>query len=392
MKKTVKVGIIGVGGMGSCHAAIILSGKVRRLRLAAVCDIDPVCLEKYDASVARFTDSRQLIRSGLVDAVLIATPHYAHTTIGIDALRNKIHTLVEKPISVHKADAQRLIAAHTDKRIVFAAMFNQRTDPRYIKVRNLILKGKLGQITRINWTITDWFRTQAYYDGGGWRATWAGEGGGVLLNQCPHNLDLLQWVCGMMPVEVRAVCDLGKYHHIEVEDAVTAYLRYANGATGVFVATTGETPGMNRLEICGDLGNVVIDSGKVLWTRNAKSELETIRTCKEPYDRPACTTKEIVCKDRGGQHAAILQNFADVILNGVPLIAPAAEGMASVELANAMLYSSFTQKPVRLPLDANAYERHLKRLIRTSTFTKKATRRDHRVWDISKSFLRNPKT
>jgi len=337
--------------------------------------------------VHSFTDSRKLIRSGLVDAVLIATPHYAHTTIGIDALNNGLHVLVEKPISVHKADALRLIAAHTNKKQVFAAMFNQRTDPRYRTAHAMIHSGKLGSLTRVSWTITDWFRTQTYYDGGRWRATWAGEGGGVLLNQCPHNLDLLQWLCGM-PTEVRALCDFGKYHRIEVEDSVIATLRFSNGATGTFTASTGESPGVNRLEICGDLGRIVIDNGIMTWTRNACGQQKAIDTFKEPYRRPDFTTKELPFSDFGGQHAAILQNFADAIRTGAPLVAPAEEGLRSVELANAMLYASATDKPVTLPLNASAYARYLNKLIRTSTTNKKEGRTDYRTWDISQSFLR----
>jgi len=367
--KEVRIGIVGVGGMGSNHARAILEGKISRVRLAAVCDTNPRQMEKFADDVAKFDDSRKLIRSGEVDAVLIATPHYDHTIIGADALSNGIHTLVEKPISVHKADAERLIAAHNDKKVVFAAMFNQRTDPHYIKLRELIQSGELGEISRVNWIITNWFRTQAYYDGGGWRATWAGEGGGVLLNQCPHNLDLMQWLFGM-PVRVRAFCGIGKRHNIEVEDEVTAYLEYDNGATGVFITTTGEAPGVNRLEVCGEYGNVVVGDGKLEWTRNAMAQSEFLKTSKAAFARPDVWNVEIPCHNHGGQHNAVTQNFVDAILDGTELIAPAAEGIRSIELANAMLYSSYTSKTVELPLNAATYERHLKKLIKTSTFVK----------------------
>ncbi len=246
--KKVRLGIIGVGGMGLYHARYLLDGKVDRCELTAVCDVDPARLQQFDkhAGIKQFTDSRTLIRSGKVDAVLIATPHYSHTTIGIDAFKNGLHVLVEKPISVHKADCERLIAAHTDKKLVFAAMFMLRTSPLYKNVKRLLDDGEVGRLTRVSWLVTSWFRTETYYASGGWRATWKGEGGGVLLNQCPHNLDLLQWFCGM-PSRVRGFCSFGKYHDIEVEDEVTAYLEYPNGATGVFVTTTGEAPGTDRL-------------------------------------------------------------------------------------------------------------------------------------------------
>ncbi|MDI7276624.1 MAG: Gfo/Idh/MocA family oxidoreductase, partial [Anaerolineae bacterium] len=215
----VRIGIIGVGGMGAHHARYLLDGQIARATLTAVSDVDPARLEPYSA-LQTFTDSRDLIRSGAVDAVLIVTPHYFHTTIGCDALEQGLHVLVEKPISVHKADAERLIAAHKNTDRVFAAMFQQRTTPHYKEIKKLVDAGELGPLQRTCWIITDWFRPEAYYASGTWRATWKGEGGGVLVNQCPHNLDLFQWIAGM-PSRVRAFCGLGKYHDIEVEDEVT---------------------------------------------------------------------------------------------------------------------------------------------------------------------------
>jgi len=227
-----RLGIIGLGNMGQVHAHAIATGAISRCRLAAVCDPDQELLSKYSPARAYLLSS-ELITSGEVDAVLVATPHYSHTTIGIEALETGLHVLVEKPLSVHKSDCERLIAAHRSSEQVFAAMFNQRTDPYYLKLRELVYNGELGTVRRINWIVTNWFRTGAYYASGGWRATWAGEGGGVLLNQSPHQLDLWQWLFGM-PRKVRAFCHLGRYHEIEVEDDVTAYFEYENGATGVF--------------------------------------------------------------------------------------------------------------------------------------------------------------
>ena len=369
--KEVRIGVIGTGGMGSYHAWNILDGNIKGARVAAVCDIVPGHMDQFGDKCKKFTDSRELIRSGEVDAVIIATPHYFHTTLGIDALSNGLHTLVEKPISVHKADCERLIAAHTDKNVVFSAMFNQRTDPHYIKLRQLLQSGELGEITRVNWIITTWFRTQAYYNGGGWRATWKGEGGGVLLNQCPHQLDLMQWLFGM-PKTLRAFCDIAKWHDIEVEDNVTAYMTYPNGATGVFITTTGEAPGTNRLEVCGDRGRIIVEDGKITWTRNEVGQAEFLRTSKERFAKPPVWNIDVpVGKDCGPQHTGIIQNFIDAILHGAPLIAPAEEGIRSVELANAMLYSSMKDKTVEFPLDGVDFEKMLKELIASSTFEKK---------------------
>jgi predicted dehydrogenase len=359
----VRLGIIGMGVMGSAHAKSILAGKVPRLRLTALSDARST---RFDDQVKVFADSRDLIRSGHVDAVLIATPHYAHTAIGIDALEQGLHVLVEKPISVHKRDCERLIAAHRGReRQVFAAMFNQRTDPFYQQIRALIQAGELGEIRRVNWIITDWFRTAAYYAGSAWRATWAGEGGGVLLNQCPHNLDLFQWMFGM-PASVRAFCRFGQYHDIEVEDDVTAYMLFKNGATAVFVTSTGEAPGSNRLEITAERGKLVYEHDRLTFTRNEVEMTAFSRASTHGFAAPPASDVSFPISGHGEKHLGILKNFADAILDGAPLIAPAEEGIHSVELANAMLYSTFTGQTVDLPLDGEAYERHLLTLIEAS--------------------------
>jgi predicted dehydrogenase len=371
-KNQVRLGIIGVGGMGSHHARYLQEGKINRCRLAAVCDIDPTRLQAFKG-IPGYASSDELLASGEVDAVLIATPHYSHTTIGIAALKAGLHVLVEKPISVHKADCERLIAAYRRrprKSQVFSAMFNQRTTPHFARVRKLIKDGELGEIRRTNWIITNWFRTQAYYDSGGWRATWQGEGGGVLLNQCPHNLDLFQWMCGR-PSAVHAFCNFGKYHAIEVEDEVTAYLEYPNGATGVFITTTGEAPGTNRLEITGDRGKIVLENGIVKFTRNEIPGNVFLKTSRESFATPAIWNVEIPIHGDSPQHQGITQNFVDAILDRTPLLAPAVEGIHSVELGNAMILSSLTGRKVDLPMSGATYERALKKLIATSK-TRKA--------------------
>jgi predicted dehydrogenase len=380
-----RLGIVGLGNMGQVHADSVAAGKISRCRLAAVCDPDEQVLKRY--SQARpFLLSSELIASGEVDAVLVATPHYSHTTIGIAALEAGLHLLVEKPLCVHKADCERLIAAHRSKKQVFAAMFNQRTDPYYLKLRELICNGGLGTIRRINWIITNWFRTAAYYSSGGWRATWAGEGGGVLLNQCPHQLDLWQWLFGM-PRKVRAFCQIGRYHDIEVEDDVTAYLEYANGTTGVFVTSTGEAPGTDRLEVTAETGRVVIENDRFLYTQNEVPMSKFCNESPERFSQPSARNVEIPLRGHGGQHDKVLQNFVDAILQGKSLIAPAAEGIHSVELANAMLLSSFADKTVEIPIDAKAYERFLKEKIAGSTIRKKVTSLPvSQIEDFSKSF------
>jgi predicted dehydrogenase len=381
--KTVRLGVIGIGTMGRFHLGKL--GEIKNVKLTAVCDLDPERAKQAAATYhcAAYEDHRKLLKDQVCDDVLIVTPHYAHTTIGIDALRAGLHVLVEKPISVHKADFERLMAAHTNRRQIFAAMFNQRTDPRYRKLRQLVLDGTLGKLDRITWIITDWFRTDAYYASSDWRATWGGEGGGVLLNQCPHNLDLWQWMFGM-PQRVRAFCNLGRKHNIEVEDEVTAYLGYDSGCSGVFITSTGEAPGTNRLEVAAEHGKVIIEGNGIRFTRNEQSVNTFLKTTPDLWSRPDVWNVEIPTNGTGGQHGEILQNFINAIVEKTPLVAPAAEGIRSVELGNAMLYSSETGKTVEMPLNGRAYERMLKHKIQTSRFVKKT--QATKLGDISRSY------
>jgi predicted dehydrogenase len=369
----VRLGIIGLGNIGQHHFGYLTAGKVGRAEVVAVSDAVADKLEKYKP-LKTFSDGEELIRSGLVDAVIIATPHYQHTTLGIAALKQGLHVMVEKPISAHKADAERLIAAHRERpKLVFAGMFQLRAEPRYLKIRKLIQSGDLGQIVRMSWIMTDWFRTEAYYASGGWRATWKGEGGGVLLNQCLHNLDAMQWLLGM-PARVRGFCQLGRFHQIEVEDNVSAYLEYGNGATGTFVSSTGEAPGTNRFEIVGTRGKLLLEVDKLTLTRNESDMIEFSRTAKLGFAKPEVWNVEIPFGASPNPHAVLMQNFVNAILDGEPLIAPGAEGIHSVELANVILYSSLIGQTVELPMDSAAYEKKLNELIATSKVEKKVVR------------------
>jgi len=382
-----RLGIIGLGNMGQFHANAIGAGKIAHCQLAAVCDRDERQLGRY-LPARGFLSSSELINSGEVDATLIATPHYSHTAIGIEALGSGLHVLIEKPLSVHKADCERLLAAHRGTKQVFATMFNQRTDPFYLKLREMIRNDELGTIRRINWIVTHWFRTAVYYASSGWRATWAGEGGGVLLNQSPHQLDLWQWLFGM-PSKVRAFCQFGRYHDIEVEDDVTAYFEYDNGTTGVLITSTGEAPGTDRLEIAAERGRVIIENDRFHWTRNEVPMSEFSKQSPDAFAKPATSEMEIPLAGRGGQHNEVLQNFVDAILFGERLIAPAEEGIHSVELANAMLFSSDTDTTVSLPLNAGLFERWLSDKIKNSSFRKADVRASNGdLADFSKSFER----
>ena len=368
--RKVRFAVIGIGSMGFAHVHNILRNS-GTCALAAVCDINPAMFGKLAPeqreSIVCYTDSEACFADENVDAVLIATPHCLHVPLAIGAMRHGKHVLVEKPIAVHKLDAERLLAeAAGHPELVKSLMLNQRTLPAHLKVKRLIDSGELGQLRRINWIVTDWFRTQFYYDCGDWRASWRGEGGGVLLNQCPHQLDLMQWFFGM-PSQVRCAVKLGKYHDIEVEDEINAYLEYADGKTANFISSTGEAPGLNRLEITGDRGRLTLENGRITFLRNEVSAGEFCRTDKTRFGTPECWQCEIPLKTGGlVGHEAIIVNVAQAILNGAELIAPLEEGIRGLELGNAMLYSGLNDITVELPLDSQRYADMLERLIASS--------------------------
>ena len=354
----VRLGIIGIGGMGTNHALNIVKGLVPRMRLTAVADINDTRLkwakENLPENVKCFSDGREMIDSGECDAVLIATPHYFHPEFVIYALSHGLHAISEKPAGVYTKQVREMneAAAKSDK--VFAIMFNQRTNCVYRKLHEMIESGELGALKRVNWIITDWYRTQSYYDAAGWKATWDGEGGGVLLNQCPHQLDLLQWLCGL-PVKVRAFCHEAKWHNIEVEDDVTAYMEFANGATGVFVTTTGDAPGTNRLELTFEMGKIVCEHDKLIFDRLNVNEREFCKTEPNGFAKPPMERIEIETDGKNEQHVGVLKAFTDRILSGGKLIAEGSEGINGLLLSNAMFLSSWLGKEISIPFDEELF-------------------------------------
>ena len=372
-KGKIRLGIIGCGNMGSSHLNYCKEGCVPDLELVAVADLKPerraFALEKMPG-IQVFETGSDLIQSGTVDAVIVAVPHYLHPVYAKEALEAGIHVMIEKPAGVYTKQVREMneVAAKSDK--TFAIMFNQRTNPCYIKLREMLQSGAFGAIKRVNWLITDWYRTQAYYDSGDWRATWSGEGGGVLLNQCPHQLDLWQWLCGM-PNKVRAFCHEGKWHNIEVEDDVTIYAEYPNGATGVFITSTADLPGANRLEITLEKGGIICEDGKLRVTEYDISEREFCRTAEGGFSRPEAKHYTITPDpEPWAQHVQVLYQFARNILDGTPLVGGGEEGINGLTISNCAHLSSWLGKPVELPIDEDLYYEMLQDKIKNSKFVK----------------------
>ena len=370
MDRKVKLGIIGIGNMGSGHAMNLMKGEVPDLDLVAVADIDPNRIawgkEHLKADITYFDDAIAMLDSGLVEAVIVAVPHYDHTKYAIECMKRGIHVMVEKPAGVYTKQVREMNAeALKHPEVKFGMMFNQRTNCLYRKMRELVQSGKYGQIRRTNWVITNWYRPQAYYDSGNWRATWSGEGGGVLLNQCPHQLDLWQWICGM-PVAVSTQMKFGQWHDIEVEDDVTTYVEYANGATGVFVTTTGDGFGTNRFEVQLDAAKIVVENDELQLYEFSMPEPEFSRTNKIPFGHVDATLVPVETDGENPQHVGVLRAWAGAILRGTPMVANGAEGINGLTLSNAMHLSAWLGKKITLPFDEDLFYDELMKRVATS--------------------------
>lgn len=345
--------------MGSAHLKCIADGNVDGMVVGAVCDIDGEkrrFSKKEYPDIPVFENYGELLEKADIDAVIIAVPHPLHSKISISAFEYGKHVLVEKPVDISVTNAKRLNEAAKSSGRVFGIMLNQRTNGLFLKARELIKSGGLGELKRCVWIITNWYRTDCYYASGGWRATWQGEGGGVLINQAPHNLDLWQWICGL-PKSVTAFCNAGKFHNIEVEDEATIYAEYENGATGVFITSTGDLPGTNRLEISGTKGKIVLENGLLKHWRLKEDERSICKNALTEFVKADCEYLEYTCEKESG-HRGILQNFANAALFGEELIASGYEGINELMLSNAAYFSQWTgNKKISLPFDEAEFDR-----------------------------------
>ena len=344
----VRLGVIGYGNMGTAHCKNVAAGKVPKMELTAICDSNAKrrdAAKEAHTNVAVFDNETELYKSGLCDVVIVATPHYDHPRLVEEAFSYGLNVITEKPAGVYTKQVLEMNEAAQKSGKLFGIMYNQRTNPVYQKVRELVQSGALGHIKRVSWVITSWYRPQAYHDSSAWRSTWASEGGGTLINQNPHQLDLWQWMFGM-PDKITAFASFGKYYDIEVEDEVTAYLEYENGTTGTYITSTGEFPGTNRLEIACDMGKLIVEKTGMTFYRNVVSEREFNKTNKAIFGKPECWKCEIPINGVTEGHVGIFKDVTNALLNGTELLAPGYEGINGLTISNAMHYSAWTGKTV----------------------------------------------
>jgi len=378
----IRFGLIGLGNIGKVHADNIAAGKVPGGCLTAVCSRRPPSIE-LPGGVRLFDDVDAMIDSREIDAVIVATPHLSHREIGEKVLKRGLHLMMEKPLTASKLDGERLLAIPRQDGQQFGIMMNLRLHPQMQRIKALLDDDQLGELQRVQWTITNWFRSEAYYASSEWRATWKGEGGGVLINQAVHNLDMLQWLFGM-PKSLRASCRFGEDHDIEVEDRVTAFLEFPNGACGVFSTSTGEAPGVNRLEIAGTKGLILLEADTLTVQRNEIDSREFSLATDDAFGAPETTQEIFPAGEESASHSGVLTNFVDAVQGKAAVLADASEGLNSVELANAMVFSGWTDSPVTLPLDSAAYESALLEKIATSPPRKRNIR--EAIVDLDKSY------
>lgn len=353
----VRLGIVGIGGIGAKHAALVYSGAVKDMVLGAVCSTQEkrkVWAEENIPGVPFYFDYTEMLNSKKIDAVLIVTPHYMHPDMSIAAFQRGLHVLTEKPTGVYTKQIEQMNAAAQESGCVFSVMYNNRALGKYKKLKELLDEGMLGKISRRIWVDLDWYRTDAYYGSSPWRATYKGEGGGVLMNQASHTLDMWCWLFGL-PSVVAAQCSFGRFHAIEVEDDVSALLQYADGSVGNYITGTGETPGTNRLEVYGQKGKLILENDKLTFYRLQMPEREFNRINTDIYAKPAYDVVEIPFAEEGDPYVAVLQNFTDCIIHNVQNIWDGTTGINGVMLANAMVQSTWENDRVALPLDAEHY-------------------------------------
>ena len=364
MKKLIRFGIIGIGGMGANHANLLLQNKINNACLASICDMNK-SFSKNFIDTPFYSNASDFFNKDKIDVAIIATPHRSHVNLGKKALENDINVIIEKPLAVTAKQCREFIEFSKKYDAKFGIMLNQRTNPAFIKLKKMITNGELGKIHRYQWTITDWFRTNYYYNISDWRATWKGEGGGVLMNQSIHQLDLCQWLFGM-PDSVITDMQLGHFHNIEVEDEVTSILKYKNGMKGIFSTTTGETPGVNRLEIASDYGLIIYENNCLTWKKLSETSTSVIRNSQILFEKPPVETLQFKFpheEDQHIEHNKILQNFTNFLLGIEDLYVPGDQGLNSVELINTMILSGLDKKEIELPLNEEEYENKLRKMI-----------------------------
>ena len=362
-ERTVRFAVVGFGSIGRTHFRTISGTAVPDGLVTALVTRQS---DGLPDGIEVFRDVDTLLDAGVADVVVVATPTMDHEETSRKVLTTGCHLVVEKPMAMTVLGARRIIDARPSEAVA-AVMLNQRYHGTYRRIREIVKGGLLGRIHRFSWIMTAWYRPNAYFAVSSWRGTWPGEGGGALLNQGIHNLDILQWILGL-PASVYARAGFGKFHSIDVEDEVTALFEYDDGLSGVLVVSTGEAPGTNRFEIVGDRGTLVFEADTIRLAMTDRNVSEHRATSRDLFESPNFTEQREVPAATANQHAEVFNDVVGAVSEGRPVATPLEDGVASIELANAILVSAWEDRRVDLPVDAVAYHEALERRIEASDF------------------------
>lgn len=362
-EKTVRIALIGFGSMGKNYARMLYAGLVPELKLSGVCcrnGAGQALLREEFPGVRIYENVEQMQRhEEEFDAVLIVTPHATHVELGFAMAKLGKHFLMDKPAGVYASRVQELVEFCRERGVSFGMMFNNRMLPAFRIAQDYIRSGKLGRLHRAVWVCNSWYRSPVYHRSAPWRSSWQGEGGGLLINQNQHYLDIWQWLFGM-PEKLYAAMEFGRYNDFAVDDAVDIQFVHSGGFHGTMVSATGEAPGVNRLEIWGEKGCLTVQDGaRVFWDENALSTVEFGKVNEVPFGTPPHTRVEIPVEKAENPYLLAFGNFAGHLLRGEPLFADGMDGLRTVQLTNAAYLSGWQEKRVSVPVDAEAFQKEL---------------------------------
>lgn len=371
--KKIRIGIIGFGKHGSHYVRRYLETDIcKEVELTAIAENNSVRLDwakKHLENVAFFDDAIKMLDSGLIDACQIVVPHPDHYFYIKECFKRGIHVLCEKPLCVYADEARSIIEEHQKhySDLVFGVMLNQRQNPLFRKLKELLDNKTYGTILRADWTITNWYRNQVYFDESYWHATWIGEAGGLMMNQAIHQLDLWQWLFGL-PDRVYAKLGYGKGHDIETDDEASIFFEYNDGVVGTFTASTNDFSGSNCLKIRTDQALLIIENKKITVKEIKRESASAMHNYQLMYEKPALIETEIKIEGTDPKHEGVVNEFTSAIINKTPLETDGAQGLNSIILANAIYLSSFLNKEIEIPCDEKLYREEFSKRIANSHY------------------------
>ncbi len=359
-----RVAMIGTGFIAGVHARSIAASP--HLQLAGVFGRDGAKTAHFAQShgTVAFPTLEGMLEAMHPDYVTLCTPHPTHLSLALQCLKAGVSVLIEKPLCCTAAEAEPCLALASERKLAVGVNFQMRLRPARQRMVHLVSQGCLGSLVRVSLDATDWFRSMAYYRSSPWRATWEGECGGLLMNQAPHDLDLLLSLVGMPERLIAEIANHG--HEIEVEDEVMALLQWRGGAMGQLHLSTRESPGRHLVEIVGTQGSLRLEGDELTVIELGTDAGEYSQTTPETMKHPPITRREQEKHtDTEDRYRLVHENFRNHLLHGTRLICSAQEALDQVRFANALLLSAIRRKWVATPVASEEVDAVLAFLMKT---------------------------